>query len=141
MPTRYDPRGGIRMNRLILITLLVLSSGPAYAEWVWIGDSASGTTTYADPDTIRHKGELVKMWHLFDRKTVETYQGGSFLSIKAQSEYDCAEERERSLAVMYHSGNMGSGKVVYINSNEGNWTPVPPGSTVQAMWKFACGKQ
>jgi hypothetical protein len=129
------------MKRLLLFILLFLSCSPAYAEWVSIGETESGVTVYADPDTIRRKGELVKMWHLFDRKTVETYRGGSFLSIKAQSEYDYAEERVRTLALAHHSGNMGSGKVVYINSDEGKWKPIPPESTGQAMWKFACGKK
>jgi len=124
-----------------LITLLVLSSVPAYAEWVAIGESGSdGTTIYVDPDTIRRKGDLVKMWHLFDYKTAETYRGSSFLSIKAQDHYDCAEERIRSLAVVHHSGNMGIGRAVYIRSDEGNWEPVPPQSTGQALWKFACDK-
>ena len=30
-----------------------------------------GYTVYADPDTIRRKGDLVKMWILFDFKTVQ----------------------------------------------------------------------
>ncbi len=30
------PCGGIPMTRLLLITLLFMSSGPAYAEWVSI---------------------------------------------------------------------------------------------------------
>ena len=52
------------MTRLLLIALLVLSSGPAYAEWVAIGSTDDGMTAYADPDTIRRKEEMVKMWVL-----------------------------------------------------------------------------
>ena len=33
----WSSHGGIHMKRLLLITLLVLSSGPAYAEWVTVG--------------------------------------------------------------------------------------------------------
>ena len=47
-------------RRLFLITLLVLSSSPAYAEWVEIGGNDQiGMTTYADPGTIRRNGDLV----------------------------------------------------------------------------------
>jgi hypothetical protein len=55
----------------LLITLLVLNSSPAYAEWVWISftKSEGGYDVYADPDTIRRKGDLVKMWVLYDYKT------------------------------------------------------------------------
>ena len=47
------------MTRLFLITLLVLSSGSAYAEWVRIGysESLGGYTAYVDPDTIRRSDE------------------------------------------------------------------------------------
>jgi hypothetical protein len=41
----------------LLITLLVLSSGPAYAEWeLLLNDTGVGGTVYVDTDTIRHKG-------------------------------------------------------------------------------------
>ena len=49
-----------------VILLLVLSGGPAYAEWVEIGNTkgAEGYTLYVDPDSIRRKEDLVKMWVL-----------------------------------------------------------------------------
>ena len=98
----------------LLITLLVLSSGPAYSEWVAVGgNEEAGVTVYADPGTIRRKGNLVKVWHLNDFKTVQIVNGISYLSVKAQHEYDCTKDRERILALMTFSGNMGSGKVVY----------------------------
>jgi hypothetical protein len=60
----------------ILITLLLLSSGPAYAEWVAIEkqfQSPGRQTVYVDPDTIRRERHLVTMWQLIDFKTM---QGG-----------------------------------------------------------------
>ena len=86
------------MKRLILIILLLLSSGPAYAEWVLVeknNDLVEVMAVYADPDTIRRKGDLVKMWSLTDYTTIQTIAGLSFLSSKAQYEFDCAEERGR----------------------------------------------
>ena len=56
---------GIRLTRLLLITLLALSSGPAYAEWVKVNENDT-FTVYVDPDTIRRKGDLVEMWTLYD---------------------------------------------------------------------------
>ena len=56
-----------------LIVLLLLSSGPAYAEWVPVDEhDQAGTTestSYVDLDTIRRNGDLVKMWVLFDYET------------------------------------------------------------------------
>ena len=125
----------------ILITLLVLSSVPAYAEWVAIGysESLGGYTVYVDPNTIRRKGDLVKVWVLTDYTTLHTVAGSSFLSSKAQNEFDCAEERQHELAVTWFSGNMGNGNGVWNNSDETKWRPVAPGSVGQGVWKFACG--
>ena len=57
-----------------LIALQVLSSIPAYAEWVAIGysESLGGYTVYVDPTTIRRKGDLVKVWALTDYTTMQT---------------------------------------------------------------------
>jgi len=124
---------------LLVLTLLFLSSGPVYAEWVEIGDTDE-FSVYVDPDTIRRKGDLVKMWNLIDYKTAQASRGSSFLSLKGQQEYDCAEERVRAIASTTFLGNMGSGKVDGTDSNESNWSPVSPDSTAKGLWKFACKK-
>ena len=129
------------MKRLLLTTLLLLSSGPAYAEWVEIAATDYGMTVYVDPDTIRHEGNLVKMWELFDHKTTQTIGVGLFMSLKDQREYDCTKERFRVVTFTQFSGNMGSGKLGYSNSDETKWIPVAPQSLIHTLWKFACSKQ
>jgi len=126
----------------LLITFLPLSSGPLYAGWVLTsGDDETGLTVYVDPDTIRRKGNLVKMWQLYDYKTVQTVAGDSLLSFKRYNEYDCTEERTRMLAYTWFSGNMASGRVVYSTPDEQQWEPVVPRSINQALWKVACSKK
>jgi len=122
----------------LLITLLVLSRGSVYAEWVAVDTDADGTS-YIDSDSIRRKGGLVKVWTLHDFTTLRTSAGDSFLSVKGQAEYDCAEERYRPLALIEFSGNMGSGKVVSSNSTEGTWNPIAPWTVGQVLWIIACG--
>jgi hypothetical protein len=126
----------------LVITLLVLSSAPAYAEWVKgaYTESEGGYTVYVDPDTIRRKGDLVQMWVQYDYKTVQTVAGFSYLSEKTQQQYDCAEERYRFLSRTWFSGYMGTGNVVFDNSNESKWEPVAPESVGLTVWKVACGK-
>ena len=125
----------------LLITLLVLSGGPVYAGWeLTSGDDETGLAVYVDPDTIRRKGNLVKMWQLYDYKTVQTVAGDSLLSFKRYNEYDCTEERTRMLAYTWYSGNMGSGHVVYSTPDEQQWEPVVPGSINRALWRVACSK-
>ena len=126
----------------LLITLLVLSSGPACAEWVLVSvvDQA-GVTIYVDPGTIHRMGDHVEVLELIDYKTMQTVTGTSFLSARLQREYDCAGDRHRTLALTKLSGNMGTGKVILITSDEQKWEPVDPGSIAKRLWKHACDKQ
>ena len=126
----------------VLITLLTLSSGAAYAGWVLTsGDDEAGLTVYVDPDSIRRKGNLVKMWQLYDYKTVQTVAGDSLLSIKRYNEFDCTEARTRMRAYTWFAGNMGTGKVVYSTTDEQQWEPVAPRSINHTLLKVACGKK
>jgi hypothetical protein len=132
------------MTRLFLITLLLLSSTPTYAEWeLLLNDTGVGGTIYVDPDTIRRKGDVVKWWELADYMTVQTgVAGSSYFSSKGQHEYDCAEERTRMIAFTWFSDHMGRGAVVVDGSHyEGKWSPVAPHSIGQALWKAACSKK
>ncbi len=132
------------MTRLLLIalTLLVLSSGPAYAEWFKVSDGdEAGQTVYVDPATIRRDSNLVKMWQFYDYKTVQTIGSIRFLTAKEQWEFDCAEGRSRVVARKEFSGNMGSGTMVSTNSQVGKWLPVMPASMGQTVWEVACGKK
>jgi hypothetical protein len=100
-------------------------------------------SAYVDPATIRRKGDLVKMWQLADFKNVQTdnFSFAPYLSVKGQREYDCTEERHRTLTATWFSGNMGHGTIVEFDSDEKKWQPVPPESVNQIMWRLACGKQ
>jgi len=45
------------------------------AEWVEVSEGDS-VTVYADPSTIRKKGNTVKMWSLFDYHTPQQLLSG-----------------------------------------------------------------
>ena len=145
MPCSVRPIRSLLLTCLLsfgsVITLLLLSSGPASAEWVAVSTADPGMTVYADPDSIRRKGELVKMWSLYDFKTEQYVRGVLLLSSKGQVEYDCAQERLRGLAVAEYSGNMGTGTVLYSDSSEGKWIPVAPHGVIQALLTVACSKK
>ncbi len=140
------------MKRLLLITLLVLSSGPVYAEWVAVEkkyQSPGLQTVYVDPDTIRREGNLVTIWQLIDFKWMQGnvgmgrlgYGPHRFLSTKTHKQFDCAEKRLRLLAFTEFSRHMGTGIAANGYVDEDNWIPVEPDSINQALWEVACGKQ
>lgn len=108
----------------------------------WVLVSFDGTfTIYADPATIRKTGNRVKMWDLLDYNMADKISGKPYMSIRGQSEYDCKEEKIRSLYATYHSENMARGEVVSTGTKPSNWEPVAPGSMAAALWKMACKKR
>jgi hypothetical protein len=126
----------------LVLTLLVLSSERVYAEWVLTsGDDTAGLAVYVDPGTIRRKGNGAKMWQLYDYKTVQTVAGDSLLSMKRFNEYDCTEERTRTLGYTWFSGNMGSGNVVYSTFEVQQWEPVVFRTINRTLWNVACSKK
>ena len=131
-----------RLGFWLLFTIIMLGSGPVYAEWVLTsGDDEVGLKVYVDPESIRRKGNLAKMWQLYDYKTVQTVAGDSLLSFQRHNEYNCAEPRSRMLAYTWFSSNMGRGRVVYKTTEEQQWERIISGSIDQTLWKVACNKQ
>jgi hypothetical protein len=133
-------------KRLFLITLLLLSSGPAYAEWVSVDakieEGLTVYTVYVDRDTIRRNGDVVKLWVMMDFKTRQIESSPPYLSVKSHREIDCTEERIRLVAVTAFSGNMGSGAILYSYSDsKDQGIPVEPGSVAQSLWNFVCSKK
>ena len=126
----------------LLLTLLILSSGLAYAEWKPVYEiNELATTVSVDPDTIHRQGDLVELWVMYDSMITQSGRRGPLRSTKTQVEFECEARRVRTLAVTDFSGNMGSGKAVYSNSDKQRWEPVQPGSVGHTLWKVACGKQ
>ena len=128
-----------------LITLLFLSSLPAYAEWVAVEKDylvPGLQTVYVDPGTIRREGNLVTMWQLIDFKTMQGNRSPSrFLSTKTHKQIDCAEERLRLLAFTEFSRRMGTGIAANGYVDKDNWLPVESESINYALWEVACGKE
>jgi hypothetical protein len=141
MPVHIRPFHTLPLTFWFLITLLVLNSGLAYAEFVKALNNQTDPTLYVDSDTIRRNGTVVRWWELLDYTTVQTVAGISFLSMTLQREYDCTGEQIRVLAMADFSGNMANGKVVFSDFTPSNWVPVQPESTGQTLWKAACGKE
>jgi hypothetical protein len=132
------------MSKFILMLLLAVVSHSAMAEWIEYGYISKGTasesTLYVNPGTIRKSGTEVKIWTLEDYKTAQKLNAALVKSIKNQTEYDCEEEQVRWLASYEYKGNMGLEELVYTSSGSGKWYPVVPGSVGEATFKYACGK-
>ena len=131
------------MKRLLLGLMLAMTASAASAKWTGV-DYDDELITYVDRATIRRSGNFVKMWDLMDNKTAQNSNyavGNSYFSDKIQFEFDCKEERARTLAITWFDGQMGSGKVVHNTSETSlKWQPIRPESMGETLWKIACGK-
>ncbi len=128
-----------------LITLLLLSSGSVYAQWVEIDkeyQSPGLQTVYIDSATIRREGHLVTMVILVDWKWAQGNGRGThrFLSTKTHKQFDCAGKRLRLLAFTEFLGHMGTRRPAGGYVDKDHWLPVRPGTIDQALWEFACRK-
>ena len=129
-----------------LTTLLLLSSGSAYGEWVVVekpNRESVTQTVYVDPDTIRREGNLVTIWLLIDfDKGVGPLGHGprSFFSTKTSKQFDCANKRLRWMAYTEFSGHMGAGLAANKGVDKDNWYPVETVSLDHALWEVACAK-
>ena len=128
----------------ILVLLLLIVSTSVFAEWNKVGQSGADgdMTTYADSETIKRKGNKVKMWTMYDFKTVRKLEHDRYLSMVTHDEYDCEEETLRILDVYWYSGNMKDGEIVYSQTNiKTEENSIMPRSVNESLFKIACGKK
>ncbi|NWF74852.1 MAG: hypothetical protein HXY51_17700 [Nitrospirae bacterium] len=134
-----------------LITLLALSCGTAYAEWVALEkqyQSPGLRTVYIDSATIRREGNQVTLWQLIDYKSMQGNVGMGpagfgphrFFSTMTQKQLDCANKRLRLLAFTEFSSHMGTGEPNDGYVDQDNWLPVEPESLNQGLWELVCDK-
>ena len=95
-------------TKALLLSLLLLVTGSAWADWVALG-AVDDETFYIDPATIRKDGNLRKVWEIVDHK--QRQRNGEF-SIRSRKEYDCSGERVRTLTLSTHSGPMATGETI-----------------------------
>ena len=123
---------------VFMIVLAMMISTTARAEWTLIKGGNNDHRLYIDFATIRIKGTHVKAWSLVDLTTMQTGDP-SFLSSKAQIEFDCSEEQSALLSFVWYSGNMGEGEVVASQTRASPmFKPVVPDTINYAEMKTVC---
>lgn len=127
------------MNKNIIFGLvLMLTSSIALAEWVKVARSPVAVS-YMDPSTIRKSGSKTKVWIVIDHKVPQPYiDEKKYLSMKMQTEFDCAEETSKNRSMTMYSGNMGEGEIMWTGVPSTPWEPVMPGTINWDMLKKLC---
>lgn len=140
MPSAHGSVLHIAAVLFSLIIVQVLTTTPVLAEWLLI-DGNSMAKVYVDSETIKRDGDWVSLWVMDDLKTAQMRGFRKYFSTRAQEEHDCLKAQFRLLALEYFSGSMGSGEALYRTSGESDWSPIPPGTLAQSVWKFVCTRR
>ncbi len=147
------------MRKAILMLLPLFVSNSAMAAWMMVAsihsqESPETQIAYVDPATIHKNGSLVNMVVLVDHQSGLSKESESRLdaifpsskgkitkSWKVQDEFNCIDKKLRMLSYIGYDEHMGNGTIVPNTIVTGQWEPVIPGSSGDALWKYACGKQ
>ena len=135
------------MYKIIWMMLLVLINGNAIAGWTKIMDATEGSdqgvffSVYTDIDTMHNSNDVIKVWELYDYKTVQSEKDTKpYLSLMARTEYDCSKERSREHYIAIFSENMGKGNRGGNADHIHSWESLVPGTVGMELLKFVCGK-
>ena len=131
-------RHAFRKQRRWILCLL-LASGAAQAGWEPLaGFTSSEADEYINRLTIQKSSQGYKVWLLHNFRTVQKAGFGSYRSLKTLQEFDCGGNRRRSLANLFYPGAMADSSVAFTSKSIGNWVPVVPGSSAEAVLKEVC---
>jgi hypothetical protein len=125
------------MNKWVLMILLTVISFSAMADWIEFGHNPD-FTGYVDSVRVSRAGNLVRVTSLIDYKAAKTDAGRTFLSVKAQHEFNCTEAQVRKFYLAEYSGSMGKGEIVRVSYKIDDFEPIQPFSILEQLWKAAC---
>ena len=123
---------------VVMMFLMMIGSGSAYAGWEAVAVSNTGMTVYIDRSTIQRETFVVTMSVLHDYQIPEHFSSGSFLSHTSEQQYDCGEQRSRTIRAVVFTDHMGSGTVLYSGTGDNMWQPITPMTINHALWQAVC---
>ncbi|MDC0421873.1 hypothetical protein OAN06_02940 [Hellea sp.] len=124
----------ITLGITLFFSTLMFAS-PAYADWVKLGEGASGNTYYVDFDRMRTNGGYVYYWQLTD--FVKPKKNGT-LSIKQYEQGDCEVFGIKGLSGMYYKQPMGEGSGELYSPSNPEWIYPSPNSAAETILKLVC---
>ena len=122
-----------------LLSLLMLIASPAWADWVEVAFSDGGAINHIDPTTIRKEGDFIKVWAMDNLPSARTIGGiNNVRSMRSRMEYDCKQERMRSLSISAHSERYARGETLGQENSPTQWMDIPPNSVGIKILNWVC---
>lgn len=123
--------------RKILLVLFLTIAASAQADWTAIDSPAKkGETHYFDLETVRKNDHFRKVWVLssYDKK-----QTGGYHSIKTFYEFDCTQEKARSVTMLLYPDTKATGDVIGAHHEEStDWFDIPSDSMFSQITRVVC---
>ena len=121
------------LHLLFLLTVLT----PAHAEWIAVDSVAKpGEAHYFDPETLQKSDQFRKIWIL---STYDAKQKGGYHAVKSLYEFDCFQNKARSITMLLYPDKKASGTVIgahHLESRE--WLGFASDSTFQYISEIIC---
>jgi hypothetical protein len=127
------------MKHALLLSLTLLTS-IANAQWQSLGQDAENKITYyVDPSTLRTEGQLRSVWLLYDMKYyTPSEKGKAFRSMRVFRQYECGQDRARTLATDVYRQPMATGELLEQNEEPSEWSFVRPQTIDAAVSAAVC---
>lgn len=122
--------------RVVLSFLISMLAAPAWAEWVLMEDNGD-MVVYIDPATTQKNDHFRQVIVVQDLK--QKGDDGE-MSRRILMEYDCKEQRSRSLTTASHSEPMAGGKALRANDYYGRWIDVVTGTDSAVKYQYVCAQ-
>ncbi len=128
------------MKRLLfgLVLSVMATAASAQAQWVQVSETGNRDKIYTDPTTKARKGNIVRVWHLYDFVKSQVTGSKPFYSAKVYTQFDCAERTTQILQIDSFVGQMGTGEIEGISNTPGTKGFVAPGSINEILLNLAC---
>jgi hypothetical protein len=120
----------------MLLLWLAVQPWLALAEWEAVDENFLAVV-YIDPDKVRASSVYPQAWHLIDLR--ERAKTGA-MSRLALMEYDCHDQRRRTLAFASKSEAMGEGKTLFTSAVSTPWKPVSGDTVAEKVLGLLCGQ-
>jgi hypothetical protein len=126
----------MRFMKWMLLLWLVVQPWLALADWEAVDENFLAVV-YIDPDKVRASSVYPQAWHLIDLR--ERAKTGA-MSRLALMEYDCHDQRRRTLAFASKSEAMGEGKTLFTSAVSTPWKPVSGDTVAEKVLGMLCGQ-
>lgn len=124
------------MEHLVLAAIALTFSASVAAEWLKVGQTEN-YDLFIDPDTISSDGDLRKSWEIRNLKM----QSRAGESDQYRMEYDCKEEKSRTLYWSVHSGHFALGELTKLGLETSYWNPIRRYTIDWDLLKLVCSMQ